>query len=160
MGIFALLTDREQLRAIEIVVDEVEGRVPVIAGVSDTGTKRVIERIKLLENVGVDYFTALPPYYYLLTQESCIRFYRDVAQASTKPLFMYNNQTFTKFNLSLESIISLSEEPNIAGIKETNPDCTRWTQLANTIGRSEKFSVLIGTEILPHVALILGADGI
>ena len=160
MGIFALLSDTEQLLAVETVVDEVNGSVPVIAGVSDTGTKRVIEKAKQVEVMGVDYLTALPPYYYLLTQDSCVRFYRDVAQAVAKPLFIYNNLTFTKFNLSLDSIDSLSDEPNIAGIKETNPDCSRWTQLTNTVGRSEGFSVLIGTEILPHVALMLGADGI
>jgi 4-hydroxy-tetrahydrodipicolinate synthase len=160
MGIFALLSDTEQLRAVETVVDEVSGRVPVIAGVSDTGTKRVIEKAKQVESMGVDYLTALPPFYYLLTQESCIRFYRDVAQAVAKPLFIYNNLTFTKFNLSLDSIVSLSDEPNIAGIKETNPDCGRWSQLTNTVGQREEFSVLIGTEILPHVALMLGAEGI
>lgn len=160
MGIFALLSDTEQLLALETVVDEVNGRVPVIAGVSDTGTKRVIEKVKQAEVLGVDYITTLPPFYYLLTQQSCVRFYRDVAQAAAKPLFIYNNLTFTKFNLSLDSIASLSAEPNIVGIKETNPDCGRWTQLTNTVGRRDRFSVLIGTELLPHVALMLGADGI
>jgi 4-hydroxy-tetrahydrodipicolinate synthase len=160
MGIFALLSDREQLSAVECVVDEVRGRVPVIAGISDTGTKRVIEKARKVEALGADYLTALPPYYYLLTQESCKRFYRDVAQAAVKPLLIYNNMTFTKFNLSVDSILSLSEEPNIVGIKETNPDCSRWTELINSAGCREDFSVLIGTEILPHVALLLGADGI
>lgn len=160
MGIFALLSDTEQLRAIDTVVDEVSGRVPVIAGVSDTGTKRVIKKARQVESMGVDYLTSLPPYYYLLTQESCVRFYQDVAQAVSKPLFIYNNLTFTKFNLSLDSIVSLSDEPNIVGIKETNPDCNRWIDLTNTVGQRKGFSVLIGTEILPHVALLLGAEGI
>src|SRR5689334_9526802 len=94
MGIFALLSDAEQFVAIETVVDEVNGRVPVIAGVSDTGTKRVIEKAQRVEALGVDYLAAVPPFYYLLTQESCIRFYRDVAQTTAKPLFLYNNLTF------------------------------------------------------------------
>ena len=160
MGIFALLSDTEQLRAVETVVDEVGGRVPVVAGVSDTGTKRVIEKAKQVESMGVDYLTTLPPFYYLLTQESCVNFYREVSAAAAKPILIYNNLTFTKFNLSLDSIALLSDVPNIVGIKETNPDCGRWTQLANTVGQAKNFSVLIGTEILPHVALMLGADGI
>jgi 4-hydroxy-tetrahydrodipicolinate synthase len=160
MGIFPLLTDAEQFVAIETVVDEVNGRVPVIAGVSDTGTKRVIEKAQRVEALGVEYVAAVPPFYFMLTQESCVRFYRDVAQATAKPLFLYNNLTFTKFNLSLDAIASLADEPNIVGIKESNSDCGRWTQLTNTVGRHETFSVLIGTELLPHVALMLGADGI
>lgn len=160
MGIFPLLTDEEQFVAVETVVDEVNGRVPVIAGVSDTGTKRVIEKAKRVEAFGVDYLTAVPPFYFMLTQQSCIRFYRDVAQAIAKPLFLYNNLTFTKFNLSLNSIASLADEPNIVGVKDSTSDCGRWAELANTVGRHEKFSVLIGTELIPHVALILGADGI
>lgn len=160
MGIFALLSDSEQLRAIETVIEEVDGAVPVVAGVSDTGTRRVIENIRLVQNLGVDYLTALPPFYYMLTQDSACRFFRDVAEAAVKPFFIYNNQFFTKFNLSIESILKLSEHVNIAGIKETNPDCSRWAQLARALGTRPDFSVLIGTELLPHVASMLGADGI
>jgi 4-hydroxy-tetrahydrodipicolinate synthase len=134
--------------------------VPVIAGVSDTGTKRVIEKTRQVQAMGVDYLAAVPPFYYHLTQESCIRFYRDVAQAAAKPLFIYNNLTFTKFNLSVNSVVLLSDEPNIVGIKESSSDCIKWSDLTNTVGQKEDFSVLIGTEILPHVAFMLGADGI
>jgi 4-hydroxy-tetrahydrodipicolinate synthase len=160
MGIFALLSDREQLRAIEEVTTEVNGRVPVIAGVSDSGTRRVIEKAKQASALGADYLATVAPYYYRLTQASCIRHYRDVAQAAGRPVFIYNNAWFTKFDLSVDSILELSDEPNIAGIKETNPDCARWRQLANSAASQQGFSVLIGTELLPEVALLLGADGI
>lgn len=160
MGCFALLTDSEQLRAVEIVVEEVDGRVPVMAGISDTGTKRVIERAKRIERLGVDYLSALPPFYFNLSQESGMRFFREVAQAVEKPLFIYNNPYLTGFDLTVDSIIALSAEPNIVGIKETNQDCNRWARTIPVL-RDERdgFSVLLGTELLIPVGLMMGADG-
>jgi 4-hydroxy-tetrahydrodipicolinate synthase len=160
MGIFALLTDKEQSRAVEIVVDEVDRRVPVLAGIADTGTRRVIERAKHLQALGADYFTALSPFYFLLSQESGTRFFREVAQAVEKPLFVYNNPVLTKFNLSVESIIELSKEPNIVGLKDSSQDCNRWTQLAGAFQDRDDFSVLVGTELLMPAAFIIGIDGV
>jgi 4-hydroxy-tetrahydrodipicolinate synthase len=160
MGGFALLTDYEQVRAVEIVVDEVDRRVPVVAGISDTGTKRVIQKAKLVERLGVDYLTTLPPFYFTLTQESGTRFFREVAQAVEKPLLLYNNPYLTHFNLSIDSIVELAQEPNIVGIKETNQEVNRWTQIITALGGQEDFSILIGTELLIPVSLMLGADGV
>ncbi|MDQ3667934.1 MAG: dihydrodipicolinate synthase family protein [Acidobacteriota bacterium] len=159
MGCFALLTDREQQRAIEIVVDEVRGRIPVVAGVSDTGTKRVIEKLREIQRLGIDYLTALPPYYFTLSQKSATSFFREIAQAAEKPLLIYNNPYLTKFNLSIEAIVNLGHEPNIVGLKETNQDCNRWVQLIEALRGLEDFSVLLGTELLIPQGLMMGADG-
>lgn len=160
MGSFALLTDDEQLRAVEIVVDEVDRRVPVIAGISDTGTNRVIQKAKLVEKLGVDYLTTLPPFYFTLTQDSGTRFFREVAQAVEKPLLLYNNPYLAHFNLSLDSIVELAQEPNIVGIKETNQEVNRWAQIITALGGQDDFSILIGTELLIPISLMLGADGV
>lgn len=160
MGCFALLRDAEQLRGIEIVADEVDGKVPVVAGVSDTGTKRVIEKIKAVERLKVDYLTAVPPYYFMLTQESAMRFFRDVAQAAQRPLLIYNNPYLTKFDLEIGSIRQLATEPNIVGLKETNQDCNRWTKLFEAFREQDDFSILLGTELLIPQGIMMGADGI
>lgn len=159
MGGFALLTDRDQFRACEIVVSEVNRRVPVVAGITDTGTKRVIEKAKQIAKFDVDYLATMPPFYFNLTQESATRFFREVAQAAEKPLFLYNNPYLTKFDLSVDSIVSLAEEPNIVGIKDTNQDSTRWAQTVSRLHHNDNFSVLVGTEVLIPVGLMLGADG-
>lgn len=159
MGCFALLTDREQQRAIEIVVDEVNGRIPVIAGVSDTGTKRVAEKLREIQRLGIDYLTALPPYYFTLTQENATSFFREIAQAAEKPVLIYNNPYLTKCNLSIETIVNLGNEPNIVGLKETNQDCNRWVQLIEALRGLEDFSILLGTELLIPQGLMMGADG-
>ncbi len=159
MGCFALLTDREQLRAIEIVADEVNGRVPVVAGVSDSGTGRVVEKIREVEKLNVDYLTAVPPYYYKLTQSEAKSFFRTIAEAAQRPVLLYNNPYLTKLDLDISSIVELAGEPNIVGLKETNQDCNRWTQLFEEFRGNDDFSILLGTELLIPQALMMGADG-
>jgi len=160
MGCFALLTDTEQLRAIEIVADEVNGRVPVVAGVSDSGTKRVIEKIKEVEKFKVDFLTAVPPYYFNLTQEQGKSFFRDIANAAQTPVLVYNNPYLTKFDFEISSLVELANEPNIVGLKETNQDCNRWTKLFEEFRAKEDFSILLGTELLIPQGIMMGADGV
>ena len=160
MGCFALLSDAEQMRLIDIVVDEVAGRVPVIAGVSDSGTKRVLAKVREVVALKVDYVTAVPPYYYRLTQEQGSRFFRDIANASEVPVFVYNNPYLTNLDLSIESIVSLAGEPNIVGLKETNQDCNRWTDLFAQLKGKDDFSLFFGTELLIPQCLMMGADGV
>lgn len=159
MGCCALLSDAEQFRAIEIVADEVNGKVPVVAGVSDSGTRRVIEKIKAVERLNIDYLTAVPPYYFMLTQESAMSFFRDAAEAAQKPLLLYNNPYLTKFDFTIPSLVELAKEPNIVGLKETNQDCNRWTKLFDAFRGEDNFSILLGTELLIPQGLMMGADG-
>jgi 4-hydroxy-tetrahydrodipicolinate synthase len=160
MGGFALLTDDEQLRAIEIVIDEVGRKVPVLAGASDTGTKRVIEKARQIERLNPDFLVILPPYYYRLTQHSAINFFHQVAQNVSKPILIYDNPMAMRFQLDLESIIQLSREPMITGIKTNSQDLDFWAKLIACFRHSEDFSVLLGTELLIAFGLMMGADGI
>lgn len=160
MGAFALLSDREQLRAVEIVLDEVRGRIPVLAGAADTGARRVIEKARQMVALGADYITILPPFYYELDEKSINRFYRDVAEAVSAPIFIYNNPIRTGFRIPLDVIYELSEIPNIVGIKESDQNRDHWQSLINRFREDSGFSVLIGTEEMVKIALLMGADGI
>ena len=160
MGCFALLSDAEQIRLIDIVVDEVKGRVPVIAGVSDSGTKRVIGKIKEVGKLKVDYITAVPPYYYKLTQEQGKSFFRDIANASEVPVYLYNNPYLTNLDLDIASIVELAEESNIVGLKETNQDVNRWTNLFDAFSGNKDFDLFFGTELLIPQCLMMGANGV
>lgn len=160
MGGFALLTDREQRRAVEIVLQEVNGRVPVIAGASETGTRRVIAKAREMARAGADFLSVLPPYYFRLTQESALRFFQEIARAVERPLFIYNNPTLVGFSLEVATVLELSREPTIVGIKESDPRCERWLELLRSFREREDFTILLGTERLMPVALLLGADGI
>ena len=124
MGCFALLTDAEQQRAIEIVADEVNGRVPVVAGISDSSTKRAIAKAKAVENLKVDFVTAVVPYFFRLTQQQGKKFFQEVADASPKPVLIYNNPYLTPLDFEAGTLLELAEEPNIVGLKDSNQDLT------------------------------------
>lgn len=160
MGAFALLSDQEQTRAVEIVIDEVHGRVPVMAGAADTSSKRVIEKAKRMVALGADYISILPPYYFSLTAESLMKFYLDVAEAVPSPIVIYDNPYTTHYRIPLDSILQLSEVPHIVGLKESDQDVERWQSLTRHFKNDPDFSILIGTEALIKVALLLGADGV
>lgn len=159
MGCFALLTDAEQIRAIEIVADEVNGRVPVVAGISDTGTKRVIEKTKIIEKFKVDYLTAVVPYFFRLTQQQGKRFFQEVANAAQKPVLIYNNPYLTPLDFEVSTLLELSEETNIVGLKDSNQDFNRLTGLFEAFRGKEDFTIMLGTELLIPQGLMMGADG-
>lgn len=160
MGGFALMRDDEQIRAVEIVVDEVRGRVPILAGASDTGTRRVIEKAKTLAALKPTFLIILPPYYFLLNVESARRFYREIADAITHPLFIYDNPYLTKYRMPLDLMFELCEIPHYVGIKETDQDVDRWQSLVHHFKGDPNFTILIGTEFLVRVALTMGVDSV
>lgn len=159
MGCFALLTDAEQIRAVEIVADEVNGRVPVVAGISDTSTKRVIEKTKIIEKFKVDYLTAVVPYYFKLTQQQGKRFFQEVASAAQKPVLIYNNPYLTSLDFEVSTLLELAEEPNIVGLKDSNQDFNRLSGLFESFRGKEDFTIMLGTELLIPQGLMMGADG-
>lgn len=159
MGCFALLTDAEQFRAIEIVADEVNGRVPVVAGISDTGTKRVIEKTKIIEKFKVDYLTAVVPYFFRLTQQQGKRFFQEVSNAAQKPVLIYNNPYLTPLDFEVGTLLELAEEPNIVGLKDSNQDFNRLIGVFEAFRGKEDFTIMLGTELLIPQGLMMGADG-
>src|SRR6185437_1779593 len=78
MGGFAFLTDEEQIRAISIVVSEVNGAVPVMGGIGETSTSRAIRKAREVAREGVDHLTVLPPFYFFASQENLYSFFSDV----------------------------------------------------------------------------------
>lgn len=159
MGGFALRSDDEQLRTLDIVLDEVAGCVPVVANVGETGTRRALAKARNFAALGPAYLSILPPYYFLLSQSDLRNYYRELADALQLPILLYNNPVLTKTDIELATILELSEHPNIVGIKDSKQDFDKWLRLVRAF-RANGFSVLAGTEFLVAVALAAGCDGV
>ena len=160
MGGFNFLEDEEKIRAIEIVVDEVNGKVPVIAGTSDTSTARVIKNARIAQKTKADAVAILPPYYGSLKQKQIINFYSKIAEEVNIPLFIYNNPFSTRNPIEPETVFELSKSENIVGIKDSSQNFFNYQQLIRHFKNKKDFSILLGTEFLITIGLILGADGI
>jgi len=160
MGGFALLPDQLQRESIESAARACAGRSPFLAGVSDSGTLRVLERIRALEGIPVDYFVALPPYFYLAGAGELRRFYLTIAEASPKPVVIYDNPRLAKNVLPVALVSELAAHPNIAGIKVSNTDLSWWMDLLNAPIDRSRFALISGAGRMHSAALQLGFDGI
>jgi dihydrodipicolinate synthase/N-acetylneuraminate lyase len=159
MGGFAFLRDEEQVRAVSIVVSEVNGAIPVMGGIGETSTSRAIHKAKQIAAEGVDHLTILPPYYFFATQENLYAYFSDIAAAVDLPIFLYDNPAMTKNPIQPETVARLRESvPTIVGIKESNQDCVN-LQRVISLNRSDNFAILTGSEFLIVVGLQMGCDG-
>jgi len=159
MGGFAFLTDEEQIRAISVVVSEVNGAVPVMGGIGETSTSRAVRKARQVAEEGVDHLTILAPFYFFASQENLYSFFSEIAAAVDLPIFLYDNPVMTKNSIHPETVAKLREDiPHIVGIKESNQDCINLQKLLD-LNRGDDFSILTGSEFLIVVGLQMGCDG-
>ena len=156
-GEFFCFPDREKARAIEIVVDEVGGRVPVIAGVTDLSTRRTIENAHTAQELGVDFIVSLPPFFFGLPQDWIFDFYTTIAAETDLPLMLYNILNPIHTNIEPETARRLSERSDIVGMKDSEEFAH--VQDVVLLTRDADFRVLNGLESHFFAALFVGAAG-
>lgn len=135
------LTDEEHREAIRFTVEQVKNRVPVIAGTGSNDTAYAIELTKYACEVGADAVLAVTPYYNKATQKGLIASFRAIADASTKPVILYNVPSRTGCNLLPATAAVLAEHPNIVAIKEASGNISQIAELcALTRGKLDVYS--------------------
>ncbi len=161
MGGFAFLTDDEQVRSVGIIVSAARGRVPVIAGVGETGTARALRLARRIAREGPDYIALLPPFYYLARQEHLIAYFGEVAAAVSVPVILYDNPALTKNPIAPETIAELRRAiPTLAGIKVSDTDCIKLQAILEAARPGgDGFAVCAGSEHLALTALQMGCHG-
>ena len=160
MGGFAFMTDDEQLRAISVVVDEVNGAVPVMGMLGETSTSRAIIKGRQIQRLGVSYISVLPPFYFFAAQEHLVAYFLEIAAAVDVPLVLYDNPLMTKNPIHPETVAQLRHQvPKIVGVKESNQDCVNLQSLLELVRDDPEFTVLTGSEFLVVVGLQMGCSG-
>lgn len=153
------ISKQEKFDIIHYTNEKVNGRVPVIVGIGGNNTA---ELIKDLQSYPLDKATAVlsaSPYYSKPSQEGLFQHYKALAEASPKPILLYNVPGRTGRNLAASTTIRLAHEvPNIAGIKEATDDMNQCMQILRD--RPDNFLVVSGDDalILPQIAC--GMDGV
>ena len=160
-GEFTTLTNTERERAMDIAIKAIGGRVPIICGVMDTSTQRVIQNIEIAEQFGVDAVAATPGYYYPSTDDAdLIEFYYDVAASTDLPVFVYNIPSTVKTAIKPYVVAQLAETcENIVGIKDSSGDWTNCLSLLARLGDKPDFSIMLGSHTALGAAVLFGADG-
>jgi 4-hydroxy-tetrahydrodipicolinate synthase len=159
-GELPALRDSEKRRAMEITVDEVQSRVPIIVGVFAESTKRTLDNIRIAQACKVDAVAVTPPYYYPSGGEAeQIAHFRACAEASAVPVVIYNIPSTTKVMMAAETIAKLAEVPNIIGIKDSSGDWPHMLKILSYLKDNEQFSVLVGSPVLTATHVLMGGDG-
>jgi len=160
MGEFAVLEDEEKKCLVKLTIEKVRGRVPVLAGASDTGTKRVIKNVLMVKKLEADACVILPPYFYFLPdQKEIFKFYANVAEKTGFPIVIYHNPAMTKVHIEFKTIFKLSKIENIIGIKDSSGDFPLVEKLIREVKR-DNFFVFQGDERHLASAIAAGADGL
>jgi len=112
----------EQKEVIKIVVDTVDGKVPVIAGASHSGTREAIKMAKYVEEVGADCVIIVPPYYHTPTKEGLFKHYKSIADSVKIAVMVYNNPAVSGLMIDPELTQRLSKIENIVALKDNSPN--------------------------------------
>jgi len=153
------LTDVEQARVVEIVVDQARGRVPVIAGAGSNSTSKAIAMARTMIAVGADGILSVGPYYNKPTQEGYFRHFASIASAVDAPIVVYNVPGRTASNIEAATTLRLAKEiPSIGGVKEASGNLVQIMEILR--GRPKGFGVWSGDDAITLPLLALGADGV
>lgn len=152
------LTDEEHREVVKFTVDRVAGRVPVIAGTGSNDTAYAIELTKYACKIGADAMLVVTPYYNKATQKGLIASFTAIADASTKPVILYNVPSRTGCNILPATAAVLAEHPNIVAIKEASGNISQIAELAAlTRGKLDIYS---GNDDQIVPVLSLGGKGV
>ncbi len=156
-GESATLTHAEHKKVVEIVIDEVDGRVPVIAGTGSNSTAEAIELTTHAFASGADYCLLITPYYNKPTQRGLIVHFETIAAEAKGGLIMYNVPSRTAVNMEASTVIRLARVKNIIGIKEASGNLEQIMRIIH--GTGDQFSVLSGDDMMTYPILSLGGQG-
>ena len=150
------MTMEERNRVVDIVCDQVKGRVPVIVHVGDIGTKKSIELAEHAEAAGADAISSVPPFYWNFSAEAIYNYYKDIDEATGLPMIVYNIQLAGIMGRNL--LQHLAEIPNVKGMKYTARTHDEMGSLKRQLGKD--FLIYSGCDEMAFSGLCSGADGI
>ena len=156
-GEASTLTDDEHRDAIKFVVERAAGRVPVIAGTGSNDLAYAIDLTRHACEAGADAVLVVTPYYNKATQKGLIKMYEAIADASTKPVILYNVPSRTGVNIEPSTYAVLAEHPNIVGIKEANGNFSKILETFALVG--DKLDIYSGNDDQITPLLALGGKG-
>lgn len=156
-GESATLDYSENIEVIRRVVDQVNGRIPVIAGTGANSTREALELTEKAKAVGADACLLVTPYYNKPTQEGLYLHFRHIAESVAIPQILYNVPGRTACDMLPETVERLSKVSNIIGIKEATGDLKRGQEVLDRVGKD--FLVYSGDDATAVELILMGGKG-
>ncbi|TVR56076.1 MAG: 4-hydroxy-tetrahydrodipicolinate synthase [Spirochaetaceae bacterium] len=152
------VTHAENIRVVEIVVEQANGRVPVIAGTGSNATAEAIDMTLRAKQIGATASLQVTPYYNKPNQEGLYRHFSSIAETADLPIIVYNIPGRSARNIENDTMLRLAAHPNIVAVKEASGDLA---QVMDLIARKpDELAVLSGDDNLALAICCLGGDGV
>jgi 4-hydroxy-tetrahydrodipicolinate synthase len=152
------LTERERTRVVEILVEEANGKLPILAGAGGYDTKEVVHAARAMQQAGATGLLSVTPYYNKPTPEGLYQHYRAIAESTPLPIIVYNVPGRTGVNVDVSTLVRLAPIPNIAGVKEASGNVGQMCEIVNAVPST--FLVLSGDDALTLPLMAIGGRGI
>ena len=152
------LSDEEHRAGLKFAAEVVAGRVPIIAGTGSNDTAYAVSLTKFACDVGYDANLVVTPYYNKATQKGLIEMYNTIADASTKPLIVYNVPSRTGVNIEPATYAELAKHPMIGAIKEANGNISKIVETAALVG--DQLDIYSGNDDQVIPILACGGKGV
>ena len=152
------LTDAEHRELLREAIKMIDGRVPAIAGTGSNDTAYAIDLTKYACELGYDAMLVVTPYYNKATQKGLIQMFTAIADASTKPLILYNVPSRTGVDIAVSTYAALADHPMIGAVKEASGNISKIAELAATVG--DKLDIYSGNDDQIVPILSLGGSGV
>ena len=151
------LTTETRAEAIDIAKSVTDGRVPILIGVMEPATHRVIQRANEAKQSGADGIVVCPPFYFPTTQKEVLRHFRAVREAVDLPILAYDIPVTTKIKIATNTMLELAREGTIVALKDSSGDLTAFRRLV--VQKPEELRLFTGSEIVVDTCLLMGAHG-
>ena len=156
-GEFYYLSWEQKKRIVEIVLDEVNGRVPVTPGVASSSTNDAVRQAVEMEAMGADGIVSVLNTYFPVKQEDAYSYFFRIADSVSCPVVLYNNPKFTHFDLSLSLLKQLSDLPNVNYYKDATGITGNIMNIINLCG--DRIRIFSASAHLPVFVMMLGGVG-
>lgn len=153
------LTYRLRYEFVELVCKQVNGRIPILVGITDTCIEESIRLAEFAKECGAVGVVAAAPYYFTPSQQELIEYYTALADNIPLPLYLYNMPANVKVFLEPNTVRALAKHPNIVGLKDSSANMTYFETLLYTLENREDFALYVGPEELTGECVLMGGDG-
>ncbi len=166
-GIFILGTTGEctnisyklRRKLISFTCKEVNEKVPVLVGVTDTSFNESLRLAGVARDAGADAVVAAPPYYYGLGEKEIVTYFQKLADELPLPLYLYNMPSHTKTMLQQDTVLTLSRHSNILGLKDSSGQAVYFNAMVYAFRDNPEFTLLVGPEEMLASSVLMGGHG-
>lgn len=153
------LTEDEKSQIVELIVNKVNGQIPVILGEGGNNTRAIVDKLKKNNYNGIDGILSVVPYYNKPSQEGIYQHYKAIAEASSLPVISYNVPGRTGVNMTADTTLRIANDfPNIVAVKEASGNMAQMDEIIKR--KPEHFDVISGDDGVTFPLITLGAIGV